>query len=290
MTTRGTGGPLRPAEASQRVSYLELFFDLALVFGLFQLSHLLLQQLHWSGALQALILLLAVWRIWVVTTWSTNLLDPRWPVVQRVVIGTLLGSVVLAAALPQAFGTYGLTFAGVFVAVQAGREIFLVAALRGSDVCRVVERALLWAIVSALPWIAGAFTHATARAVLWTLAVGIDYAALALAFLRRGATGPAPVSAPLREAPGRLRVPRSGQRPPRPVHRPTTQAEEERCTRTGRRLRDHAQSPVLPTHPRRTRHRINQVVVHLRFTGRRDTLPDIIRAVTGLAADRAATW
>jgi hypothetical protein len=27
-----------------------------------------------------------------------------------------------------------------------------------------------------------------------------------------------------------------------------------------------------------------------RFTGRRDTLPDIIRAVTGLAADRAATW
>jgi hypothetical protein len=34
MTTRRTGGPLRPSEASQRVSYLELFFDLALVFGL----------------------------------------------------------------------------------------------------------------------------------------------------------------------------------------------------------------------------------------------------------------
>jgi hypothetical protein len=27
-----------------------------------------------------------------------------------------------------------------------------------------------------------------------------------------------------------------------------------------------------------------------RYTGRRDVLPDIIRAVTGLAADRAATW
>jgi hypothetical protein len=27
-----------------------------------------------------------------------------------------------------------------------------------------------------------------------------------------------------------------------------------------------------------------------RYTGRRDVLPDIIRAVTGLAADRAAAW
>jgi low temperature requirement protein LtrA len=196
MTTKRTGAPLRPAEASQRVSYLELFFDLALVFALFQLSHLLLQQLHWSGALQALILLLAVWRVWVVTTWSTNLLDPQWPVVQRVVIGTLLGGVVLAAALPQAFGKYGLIFGGVLVAVQVGRELFVVAALRGSDVYPVAERALLWSVVSAAPWITGAFTHASARAALWTLAVAIDYAALALAFLRRGATGPAPISAP----------------------------------------------------------------------------------------------
>jgi low temperature requirement protein LtrA len=122
------------------VSYLELFFDLALVFGLFQLSHLLLENLRWSGALQALILLLAVWRVWVVTTWSTNLFDPRWPVVQPVVIGTLLGGVAVAAALPQAFGKYGLIFAGVFVGVQVGRELFVVAAVRGSDVYPVAGR------------------------------------------------------------------------------------------------------------------------------------------------------
>ena len=178
------------------MSYLELFFDLALVFGLFQLSHLLLQYLHWSGALHALILLLAIWRIWVVTTWTTNLLDPRWPLVQPVVIGTLLGGVVMAAALPQAFGKYGLIFAGVYVAIQVGRELFVVPAVRGSEVQSVAERLLLWSVVSALPWMAGAFTHAAARATLWTVALGVDYAALALVFLRRGAAGPVSISGP----------------------------------------------------------------------------------------------
>ena len=115
--------------------------------------------------------------------------DPGWPVVQPVVTGTLLADVVLAAALPQAFGKYGLIFAGVFVAVQVGRELFMVAAVRDSETHPVSERAQLWSVVSTLPWIAGAFTHATARAALWTLAVGV--AALALAFLRRAATGPA---------------------------------------------------------------------------------------------------
>jgi hypothetical protein len=45
------------------VTFLELFFDLAFVFALFQLSHLLLR-LSWSGALQTLVLYLASLQRW----------------------------------------------------------------------------------------------------------------------------------------------------------------------------------------------------------------------------------
>jgi low temperature requirement protein LtrA len=185
MTTRRSAAPLRPSEASQRVTSLELFFDVALVFGLFQLSHLLLQHLHWSGAFQALILLLAVSRLWIHTTWIANVFDPHWPVVHYVVTGVLIGTVVMAAALPQAFGKYGPIFAGAYLAIRVGGNLFMVAALRGSEVRRSAKRALLWSIVAAPEWITGAFTHATARAALWTLGIAIDYASFTLAFYSR---------------------------------------------------------------------------------------------------------
>jgi low temperature requirement protein LtrA len=175
MTT--SGARLRRPETSQRATFLELFFDLAFVFALFQLSHELIQQLRWSGALQALVLLLTLWRVWIVTTWSTDRIDPEWWALQLLVVLTLLGTLVLAATLPEAFGKYGLTFAGVYVAIQYSRYIFILFALRGSELQRLAVRALLSSGVSAVLWIVGAFTHGTPRGVLWTVAIVIEYAA-----------------------------------------------------------------------------------------------------------------
>src|SRR5262245_52612190 len=113
MTTRRAAVPLRQPQASQRASFLELFFDLAFVFALFQLSHVLLLHLHWSGALQTMVLLLAVWGVWTSTIWITDRLDPQWRPLQPLVFVTLLATLVLAAVLPEAFGKYGGIFAGV---------------------------------------------------------------------------------------------------------------------------------------------------------------------------------
>ncbi|MEN3615925.1 low temperature requirement protein A [Plantactinospora sp. ZYX-F-223] len=41
----------------------ELFFDLVYVFALTQLTHLLVDNLHWEGAFEAFVLLLALWWI-----------------------------------------------------------------------------------------------------------------------------------------------------------------------------------------------------------------------------------
>jgi low temperature requirement protein LtrA len=174
MTTDGPAEPHGRLGAPERATFLELLFDLVVVVVLFQLTHTLLQHLSWVGAVQSLVLLLAAWRIWLITTWITDRLDPQQEAIQRLIIGIIIGSLVLAAALPQAFGKYGLIFAGVYVALHIGRQLFLTLFLRGGAQ-RVALASLVWAGVSAVPWIVGGLTHGALRLALWTVAVVLDY-------------------------------------------------------------------------------------------------------------------
>ena len=65
----------RSSPAEGRVAFVELFFDLVFVFAVTQLSHALAAHLTARGALEALVLLLAVWSVWVYTTWATSTLS-----------------------------------------------------------------------------------------------------------------------------------------------------------------------------------------------------------------------
>jgi low temperature requirement protein LtrA len=171
----------RPGEP-QQATFLELFFDLVFVLTITQLSQGLIQRITWSGAFQALVLLLAVWWVWTYTAWTTDLYDPQQPPIQRLVIATMFGTFLMAVALPNAFGKRGLIFAGVYVAIQIGRHLFLVLALRGHELQRRTALVLFWFGVSAVPWIVGALLHATARGALWALAVAVDYVAVILRY------------------------------------------------------------------------------------------------------------
>jgi low temperature requirement protein LtrA len=59
---------LRDRSGVQRVTNIELFFDLVYVFAVTQLSHYLLGHSDLRGALQADLLLMMVWLIWSYTT------------------------------------------------------------------------------------------------------------------------------------------------------------------------------------------------------------------------------
>ncbi|MFE9694746.1 low temperature requirement protein A [Micromonospora sp. NPDC005806] len=173
-----TGGAARllrgPEE--QRATFLDLFFDLVFVFALFRLSQGLRDHLNWSGALQTLVLLLALWWVWTQSAAVADRFDPWQPAIRRLAIGAMFGSLVLAAAAPEAFGGHGLVFAGVYVAVQVGRSLFLVIFTWGDERQRPEVRVLFWFGVSAVPWIAGAVVRGWPRGVLWALAVAVDYA------------------------------------------------------------------------------------------------------------------
>src|ERR687897_2251081 len=111
--------------ASQRASTLELFYDLVFVFAITQVSHLLLEPLTWGGAGQALIVLLAVWWSWNYTTWTTNELDTETITVRLLLLALMLVSLLMAVAIPDAFGEHALLFAVSYVAIQVGRHAFL---------------------------------------------------------------------------------------------------------------------------------------------------------------------
>jgi low temperature requirement protein LtrA len=172
-------GRRRDAEEEQRASNLELFFDLVFVFAITQVSHLLLARVSWEGAGQAGLVLLVVWWAWQYTTWVTNELDPDSTAVRLLLIGLMLASLLMAIAIPDAFGGKALLFAGSYVAIQVGRHSFLTfaAAEAGSIERERAGRILAWFCAAGALWIAGAVAEGAARTVLWLVALALDYGA-----------------------------------------------------------------------------------------------------------------
>jgi low temperature requirement protein LtrA len=163
----------------QRTTAVELFYDLVFVFAVTQVSHLLLHDLSWRGAGRAAVALLVVWWAWNYTTWVTNELDPDSVVVRLLLIGIMLASLLLAIAIPRAFGDRALLFAGAYVTIQVGRHLFLTfaAAEAGTIERRRAGRILTWFVAAGLLWLAGALAGSPARPWLWLAALAIDYTA-----------------------------------------------------------------------------------------------------------------
>jgi low temperature requirement protein LtrA len=179
---------LRPhGERAERVTSIELFFDLVFVFAVTQLSHLLLDHLTPHGALQTLLLLIAVWWAWIDTAWVTNWFDPNQSPVRLMLVGVMLGSLLMAAALPEAFGERGLLFAGAYAAIQVGRTLFVVASLRRGHTLRLTfQRLLVWSGTCAVLWVAGGLAEGTTRETLWLTAVAIECVAPMVGYVTPG--------------------------------------------------------------------------------------------------------
>jgi low temperature requirement protein LtrA len=165
---------MRPRGGAERVTNVELFFDLVYVFAVTQLSHYLLAHPTTTGALRAGLLLAMVWLVWVYTTWVTNWLDPQRIAVRLLLLGLAGASLVMSAALPQAFSGRGLAVGIAYAVMQIGRSVFAVVALRGRPLQRNFQRILCWCLVSGALAVLGGAVGGNARAVAWVGAVGVD--------------------------------------------------------------------------------------------------------------------
>jgi low temperature requirement protein LtrA len=162
----------------QPTTTVELFFDLVYVFAITQLSHLILDDLSVAGVGRAAFLLLIVWWAWIYTTWMANWFDPASPAVRSVLTGVMLASLLMAAALPEAFGEHGVLFAVSYVTLQVGRNVAAASLLRPDHALRdVFERLVAWSAVSGVLWLAGSALDGDRRLLLWIPAVVLDLCA-----------------------------------------------------------------------------------------------------------------
>ena len=167
---------MRDRSGSQRVTNIELFFDLVYVYAVTQLSHHLLAKPTLGGALQTGLLLAMVWMVWSYTTWVTNWLDPEQMAVRLMLVLLMLVSLAMSASLPRAFEDLGLWVGGGYAIQQVGRSVFMVIALRGHPLQANFRRILVWCLVSSALAIGGALAHGRARELLWLAAVCVDVA------------------------------------------------------------------------------------------------------------------
>src|SRR5713226_3520297 len=159
-------------------------FDLVFVFAVTQVSHTLLGRFTPLGALQTTLLFLAVWWVWVYTSWITNWLNPERTPVRILLFLLMLGGLVLSTSIPRAFESRGLWFAVAYAAMQVGKTVFLLVSTPPSRTLARMNavRITAWLSMSAVFWIAGGFAEGYQRLILWAVALGIEYISPAVRF------------------------------------------------------------------------------------------------------------
>ncbi|WFE27593.1 low temperature requirement protein A [Solwaraspora sp. WMMD791] len=182
MTADNRLGLLRGEQAPRRATFLELFFDLVFVVALALLSETLVNRMTPVGAMESAILLLAIWWVRVITTLVTDLYNPDSVAIKAVTVGVMFGALLMAAALPAAFGDRALLFAGAYVAIHLGRGLFFFLLLHEQMARQRALRIWAWFGVSALPWLLGAVLGGTAQLLLWAVALAIEYAVFAAGY------------------------------------------------------------------------------------------------------------
>ena len=178
----------RGTAQERKVAFVELFFDLIFVLTIIQLSHSLAAHYSLLGLAEAAMLTLAIWWVWIYTTWSTNWLDPDKAPVRILLFVLMFLGLMLSIAIPTAFGAGGLLFALIYVAMQVGRSAFTAYAMRRDwpENSLNFTRITVWTLFSAVFWLAGGLVEHEVRLALWLIALAIDYLSPALGFVVPG--------------------------------------------------------------------------------------------------------
>lgn len=153
--------------SADRVTTVEVFFDVVFVFTLTQLTRLLEADLSWAGVGRVLLLFGILWWMFDGYVWLPNHVPPHHPVQKALMFAAMAGFLIAAVGIPDAFGESGLVFAiGYLVAICLHLVMFTQA-----DVGRTLGRLAIYNLGSAALVLTGGLAHGTARYVLWLAAL-----------------------------------------------------------------------------------------------------------------------
>ena len=170
-----------PIEKEQRVTPLELFFDLVFVFTLTQVTGFLYRDPTWVRLVEALALLMVLWSAWTGYAWLGNTAGNDEGMMRVVLLAAMAALLVASLAVPRAFGKYALIFGVAYLLVR-GLTILGYAVLARSDprLGTVVTRLATSVLPAAGVLVVAGLVPEPARGICWVIALAIGYIGLLL--------------------------------------------------------------------------------------------------------------
>ena len=159
----------------ERVTSLELFFDLVFVLALTQCTALMAATPTWTGLAQGLLVLGVLWWSWTGYAWLTSVVDPEEGAVRLVMFLAMAAFLICALCVPEAFGSEALLFALAYGVVRVAHILLFLLASRDDQGLRhsVLGLAISTAIGVGLLVIAAAL-DGWAQGAMWALALALD--------------------------------------------------------------------------------------------------------------------
>jgi len=166
------GATLREGE---RVTPLELFFDLVFVLAITQCTALMSHHPTWSGIAQGLLVLGMLWWAWTGYAWLTSVIDPEEGAVRLVMFAAMAALLLVSLCVPEAFGSLALAFALIYGVVRSAHIALFMLASPDDDGLRhsVLGLAASTAVAVSLLALASLF-DGLAQGALWALALLLD--------------------------------------------------------------------------------------------------------------------
>jgi low temperature requirement protein LtrA len=170
---------LRPVlREEERVTPLELFFDLVFVLAITQCTALMAANPSWTGLGRGLLVLGVLWWCWVGYAWLTSVVDPEEGAVRIAMFAAMAAILVAALAVPHAFGSTGLVFAISYGLARLGQIVLLYLAGGDNEGLRhsIIIGLLGSTIVGVSLLVVASQVDSSAREALWATALLLDMA------------------------------------------------------------------------------------------------------------------
>ncbi|MGD1057320.1 MAG: low temperature requirement protein A [Solirubrobacteraceae bacterium] len=159
----------------ERVTPLELFFDLVFVLALTQCTTLIARTPTWEGVLKGMLVLGVLWWSWTGYAWLTSVVDPEEGAVRLAMFAAMAAFLVAALCVPGAFGSEALLFACAYAAVRAAHvALFMIASHEDRDLRRSVIGLAVSTGIGVGLLVAAAFAGGALQLGLWGLALVLD--------------------------------------------------------------------------------------------------------------------
>jgi low temperature requirement protein LtrA len=165
----------RQESAEERVTPLELFFDLIFVFALTQVTGLVVEDPTWAGLTKGVLVLGVLWWAWAAYAWLTNTINPEEGAV-RIAMFAAMGAMLIASlAVPGAFGDDAFLFACAYAFVRISHLVLYVIVGWGDrDLLAAVARLAVGTTVGVGLLFVAAGLDGRMQVAVWAIALSLD--------------------------------------------------------------------------------------------------------------------